>query len=109
MSDVKKFLDYEGVQHLWSKISMNDYPNNDVLMAVINAIDETKADVVQLTTIIELLQIMRQILYSATYSEDVALLFEQMNLLFTKLPMPNEDLTTSTLGIATVGTMILGG
>ena len=44
MSDTKKFLDYEGVKHLWSKINMNDYPNNETLMAVINAIDETKAD-----------------------------------------------------------------
>lgn len=45
MSDIKKFLDYEGVQHLWSKVNMNDYPNNAILMEVINAIDETKADV----------------------------------------------------------------
>lgn len=44
MSDVKKFLDYEGVQHLWSKINMQDYPNNETLINVINAIDETKAD-----------------------------------------------------------------
>lgn len=44
MVDQKKFLDYEGVKHLWSKISMEDYPNNETLMAVINAIDETKAD-----------------------------------------------------------------
>jgi hypothetical protein len=44
MSDMKKFLDYEGVQHLWSKVNMNDYPNNTILMGVINAIDETKAD-----------------------------------------------------------------
>lgn len=40
----QKFLDAEGVKHLWSKISMEDYPNNKTLMAVINAIDETKAD-----------------------------------------------------------------
>jgi hypothetical protein len=40
----KKFLDQEGVKYLWSKISMEDYPNNETLMAVINAIDETKAD-----------------------------------------------------------------
>ena len=39
-----KFLDYEGVKHLWSKINMNDYPNNQTLIDVINAIDETKAD-----------------------------------------------------------------
>ena len=43
-TDVKKFLDYEGLKHLWSKINMNDYPNNETLMAVINAIDETKVD-----------------------------------------------------------------
>ena len=39
-----KFLDETGVQHLWNKISMEDYPNNETLMAVINAIDETKMD-----------------------------------------------------------------
>ena len=44
MADMKKYLDQEGVQHLWSKISMEDYPNNETLIAVINAIDETKAD-----------------------------------------------------------------
>lgn len=48
MFEEKKFLDYEGVKHLWSKINMNDYPNNEVLMAVINAIDETKADKVEI-------------------------------------------------------------
>ena len=40
----KKFLDFEGVRHLWSKINMQDYPNNDMLMDIIQAIDETKAD-----------------------------------------------------------------
>ena len=43
-AQTQKFLDYEGVKHLWSKINMQDYPNNETLMAVINAIDETKAD-----------------------------------------------------------------
>ena len=38
------YLDYEGLKTLWSQISLNDYPNNDTLMAVIEAIDETKAD-----------------------------------------------------------------
>lgn len=38
------FLDAEGVKYLWSKVNMQDYPNNETLMAVINAIDETKAD-----------------------------------------------------------------
>ena len=40
----KKFLDVNGVQYLWSKVSLQDYPNNDTLVAVIEAIDETKAD-----------------------------------------------------------------
>ena len=42
--DSKKYLDQEGVKFLWSKISMEDYPNNETLIAVLNAIDETKAD-----------------------------------------------------------------
>ena len=41
---IKKFLDAEGVKYLWSKISMEDYPNNETLIAVLNAIDQTKAD-----------------------------------------------------------------
>lgn len=41
---IQKFLDQKGVEYLWSKISMEDYPNNATLMAVLNAIDETKAD-----------------------------------------------------------------
>ena len=48
MSDSKKFLDYNGVQYLWSKISIEDYPNNETLIAVLNAIDDTKADKVEL-------------------------------------------------------------
>ena len=40
----KKFLDQKGVEYLWSKINMQDYPNNDTLIAVINAIDEGKMD-----------------------------------------------------------------
>ena len=40
MSNEKKYLDYEGLQYLWSKISMEDYPNNEMLITVINAIDE---------------------------------------------------------------------
>ena len=40
----KKFLDAEGIKYLWSKISLEDYPNNETLIAVLNAIDQTKAD-----------------------------------------------------------------
>ena len=42
--DNKKYLDQEGVKYLWSKISMEDYPNNETLIAVLNAIDATKLD-----------------------------------------------------------------
>ncbi len=41
---VIKVLDADGVKALFDLLSLQDYPNNDVLMAVINAIDETKAD-----------------------------------------------------------------
>ena len=44
MTNKKKFLDQAGVEYLWSKIDMQDYPNNETLIAVINAIDENKAD-----------------------------------------------------------------
>lgn len=38
------FLDDSGVTYLWNKLSLQDYPNNETLVSVINAIDETKAD-----------------------------------------------------------------
>ena len=44
MADTKKFLDIDGVQVLYQLLSLQDYPNNDVLAAVIDAIDDTKAD-----------------------------------------------------------------
>lgn len=44
MADEKKFLDQAGVQYLWSRLSMEDYPNNETLIAVLNAIDATKAN-----------------------------------------------------------------
>lgn len=40
----QKFLDAAGVTYLWKQLSMEDYPNNETLMAVIRAIDTTKAD-----------------------------------------------------------------
>lgn len=44
MANTQKFLDDKGVQYLWSKISMEDYPNNETLIAILNAIDQTKAN-----------------------------------------------------------------
>lgn len=39
----QKYLDSSGVQYLWSKIA-EDYPKNEILIAVVQAIDETKLD-----------------------------------------------------------------
>ena len=46
-----KFLNQEGVQYLWSKSSMEDFPNNETLIAVLNAIDTTKADKTEIPTL----------------------------------------------------------
>lgn len=40
----KKFLDLDGVKTLWNQVNLNDYPNNETLIAILNAIDATKAD-----------------------------------------------------------------
>ena len=39
-----QILDREGLKILWRELSLKDYPNNATLMAVIDAIDETKAN-----------------------------------------------------------------
>ena len=46
----KKYLDQKGVEYLWSKISMEDYPNNETLIAILNAIDATKANKEEILT-----------------------------------------------------------
>lgn len=43
MADLK-VLTADGVKILYDLLSLQDYPNNDVLMAVIDAIDTTKMD-----------------------------------------------------------------
>lgn len=52
MADEKKFLDQTGVEYLWSKLSLEDYPNNETLITVLNAIDATKADKTYVTELI---------------------------------------------------------
>lgn len=44
MQETKRFLDADGVKTLYSELSLNDYPNNETLVAIINAIDENKAN-----------------------------------------------------------------
>ncbi len=51
-----KYLDEQGVQHLWSQLSLEDYPNNETLIAVLNAIDETKADKEEVEALFKRLQ-----------------------------------------------------
>lgn len=51
MVDEKKFLDQNGVEYLWSQLSLEDYPNNETLIAVLNAIDTTKADKTEIPTL----------------------------------------------------------
>lgn len=52
--EIKKFLDKEGIKYLWNLISLQDYPNNETLIAVLNAIDETKADKNEIPTMDEI-------------------------------------------------------
>lgn len=52
--EIKKFLDKEGIKYLWNLISLQDYPNNETLIAVLNAIDETKADKAEIPTMDEI-------------------------------------------------------
>lgn len=52
--EIKKFLDKEGIKYLWNLISLQDYPNNETLIAVINAIDEEKADKNEIPTMDEI-------------------------------------------------------
>lgn len=49
-----KFLDENGVGILYQLLNNEDYPNNETLIAVINAIDETKADKNEIPTMDEI-------------------------------------------------------
>ena len=64
-----KFLDDKGLQYLWSKIALEDYPNNETLVAILNAIDETKADKNEIPTMDE---IYENIIARFSNAEDVS-------------------------------------
>lgn len=74
---MKKFLDSEGLTHLWGKISMADYPNNETLVAVINAIDEQKADRDEIPSLVSFLQKVYPVgaVYISAIEVDPAILF----------------------------------
>ena len=44
MVSQKKYLDENGVQYLYKKLSLDDYPNNETLGAVIDAMQSTLDD-----------------------------------------------------------------
>ena len=73
MSETQKFLDVEGVKTLWNQVNLKDYPNNETLVAVINAIDETKADKSELDNI--LLKTEQELT-----SEEIQQIHENLNL-----------------------------
>lgn len=50
----QKFIDRDGLKVLWKQASLQDYPNNETLMAVIDAIDETKANKDELSGTVEI-------------------------------------------------------
>lgn len=54
MPNTKKYLDSAGITKLWEKLSLQDYPNNETLIAALSAIDETKANRDEVPTIDEI-------------------------------------------------------
>lgn len=50
----QKFIDRDGLKVLWNQVNLKDYPNNETLMAVIDAIDETKANKDELSGTVEI-------------------------------------------------------
>ena len=69
----KKYLDQKGIEYLWSKLSLEDYPNNELLIAVINAIDEGKADRAEITD-------LKAYVDNKTVACDNAILFTRQDL-----------------------------
>lgn len=93
-----KFLNQEGVQFLWSKISMEDYPNNETLIAVINAIDETKANKDEIPTKTSQLENNSKFVTE----EQVRALVENLNSDLTLRFYCVEDVTIITNGVSKV-------
>ena len=89
-----KYLDQAGVEYLWSKLSLEDYPNNELLIAVINAIDENKADKTAIPTKVSQLENDSKF----TTQEEVTVLFERMNSDMTLRFYCIEDVTVVTNG-----------
>ena len=98
MAEVQKFLDQKGVEHLWSKINMQDYPNNETLISVIEAIDETKADKNEIPTLTSQLENDSNFISE----EQVRALVENLNSDLTLRFYCVEDVTIITNGVSKV-------
>jgi hypothetical protein len=85
-----KFLDRNGVQFLWKQLSLEDYPNNETLAAILNAIDDTKADKTYVNN------------YLLNIDYDTLLKFDT-----NEIVINNTINTTSVLGQAILGQMVL--
>ena len=99
LENEKKFLDQKGLEYLWSKINMQDYPNNDTLIAVINAIDEGKMDKTTAVPLIEQALIGQVPVVKSVDENGTPINWEAQD--FTKIPdtiEPQQYLTTNENG-----------
>lgn len=95
---MSKFLDANGVTQLWKKLSLEDYPNNETLMAVINAIDQTKANKEEIPSLVSQLENDSKFI-----SEDqVKSLFKNLSSDLVLRFYCIEDVTIVTNGVSTV-------
>lgn len=103
-SEIKKYLDAEGLKQVLQYINLQDYPNNDTLIAVINAIDNNKADKTQLDTNF----IMHNNVLLNTLLETYLLNIDYEDLAFnTAEIIVNNSGTSSILGQAILGQLVL--
>lgn len=93
-----KILDKDGVKVLWRELSLKDYPNNETLMAVIDAIDETKADKNEIPLKVSQLENDSNF----TSEEQVNILFEKLNSNTALKFYCIEDVTIILNGISTI-------
>lgn len=93
-----KYLDQKGLEYLWSKLSLEDYPNNELLIAVINAIDEGKANKEEVPTKISQLENDSNF----TSEEQVEALYKQLNSNTVLAFYCIEEVTINQNGVTTV-------
>lgn len=93
-----KYLDQKGLEYLWSKLSLEDYPNNELLIAVINAIDEGKANKEEVPTKVSQLENDSNF----TSEEQVEALYKRLNSNTVLAFYCIEEVTINQNGVTTV-------